>query len=44
MLSYLGVLLRDVLLGELGQLNQLRHDLFLLIAVGAVDQGTGHSI
>lgn len=36
--SYLGMLLRHMLLGELGQLNQLRDDLFLVMAVGAVNQ------
>lgn len=41
---YLRVLLRDVLFGELGQLHHLRDDLFLVIAVGAIDQGAGDSI
>lgn len=38
------MLLRNVLFGELGQLHHLRDDFFLVIAVGAVDQGAGDSI
>jgi len=38
------MLLGDVLFGELCQLNQLREDVLLVIAVGAVDQGTGYSV
>lgn len=41
---YLWVLLGDVLFGELGQLHHFRYDLFLIIAVGAVDQDAGYSI
>ena len=32
------VLLRDVVLGELGQLDHLRHDLLLVVGVGQVHQ------
>lgn len=41
---YLWVLLRDVLLGEFSQLDHLRDDLFLVIAVGAVHQCTSNGI
>ena len=44
MASYLGMLLRNVLFGELCQLNQLRENILLLIAVGAIDQGAGYCI
>lgn len=43
-INYLWVLLGHVLFGELGQLHHFRDDIFLFIAVGAVDQGAGHSI
>lgn len=39
---HLGVLLGHMLLGELGQLHQLRDDLLDIIAVGAVYQSVGH--
>lgn len=39
---YLGVLLRHMLLWELGKLNQLRDDFLLVIAVGAVNQSASY--
>ena len=44
MAAYLGMLLWNVLFGELCQLNELREDILLLIAVGAIDQGAGYCI
>ncbi|KAB1265151.1 hypothetical protein Cadr_000019293 [Camelus dromedarius] len=41
---HLGMLLRHVLLGELGELHQLRDDLLDIVAVGAVHQGGGHRV
>lgn len=41
---HLRVLLRHVLLGELGELHQLGDYLLDIIAVGAVHQGGGHRI
>lgn len=42
--THLGVLLRHMLLGELGKLHQLRDDLLDIVAVGAVYQGVGHGV
>lgn len=42
--THLGVLLRHMLLGELGKLHQLRDDLLDIVAVGAVYQGVGHRV
>ena len=39
---HLGVLLGHMLLGELGQLDELGDDLLDIVAVGAVHQGGGH--
>lgn len=41
---YLGVLLRNMLFWELGQLNQLRYNFLFLIAVGAINQGASYCI
>ena len=41
---YLGVHFGDMLFGELGQLDQLRHDVLFVVAVGTVDEGGGHSV
>ena len=43
-LPHLGVLLGHMLLGELGQLHQLRDDLLDVVAVGTVHQGGGHRV
>lgn len=43
-LFYLWVLLRHVLLWELGELNQLRHNVLLIVTVGAVYQGASYCI
>lgn len=44
LLIYLGVLLRHMLLRELGKLNQLRDDFLLIITVGAVNQSASDCV